>query len=138
MAASYVEKSDDAVRKASEFSERWKYRLSDPVLSFREKYLGVVLELGIRQVFGYQANYGFTFAALDESVLSHWEMNIGTRFAGGGRSSDAEPSRHMIDGEKPEVFAFDVELVEHIKPVVPSFVRPQRFDDRASTFGERL
>lgn len=130
---SSLELSNDRVRQLGELVERFNNLPVCEIAGFAQAYLRGEINLGLLcRVFGEETNYGFVFSA-QPSRRHRGKVVNGTTPTGDGK--DARPD---FNCQQPLMLSHNVELMERVKEVIPSFVRFQMFDDRSFFNGKGL
>lgn len=128
-----VEQLDDRVRRARELCQRGNDWLAKERTSFRDRYVGHELNIGVRRSLPEETDYGFLICAQPTcDRVSGLEINNGSP------PIESEGQRYDFGVYQPTVLPHDVELVERPERFVPSLIRFQRFDVRTFDLGERL
>jgi hypothetical protein len=106
-----TEQLNDAVRQASELTERWNDWLAMEKRGFAERYLCGHVKIAIRRTDVGKPCYGAIF--------------------------EPRPKRR-VDLDESLVLSSDVHLVDGAEQIIPSLVRFQRFEDEPTTVSEPL
>ncbi len=118
--AALLEQSDDRLRQARELTERCNNLPMWEVTGFIHAYEHAEINFGLRMLFGEEANYGFVISAAHPTTS--YSNNMG----------------HDFDCQKTLMLSDNIQKMEGVEKIIPSFVRFQRFDDSSFHGGHGL
>lgn len=133
MGASEVKTFDDRCRAISEALKQANETFwSGDKINFADDYLGGKLELGIWCPLGPPTKNGFIFSCYKPTSILIGNLDVGVP------ATDPQASAPLVDFEKSFVLADNVEVVDGVKRVIPSFVRLVKFEDFPSGSAQLL
>ena len=128
-----VEEFDSRLCRAREIAQRGHQRFKKTGVGFINRYERGEINIGLWCPFRQQSENGFVIHA--KGTEWSWQGNkISTGTPVNYRGA-AQPGLHS---EQAPVLAYDVEVMENPKRIVPSLVRLQRFDNRLFGRGQSL